>query len=182
MPDLKPRRVHEAFGPSRHVFALFQAARAGGEVIWVRPAHAIGQLLPAGLPAGLPARLLLVSPRSEVDLLWSVEEALRSGVGLVIAEPEKPLSLTVGRRLQLAAEAGGATGLMLIREAAGSPAAETRWECRPEAGDSTQHRWELNKNKSRTLGAWIVNWNGAEAAFDLVSATGQRSGPAEAPG
>lgn len=151
-------------------------------MVWVRPAHAVGQLLPAGLPAGLAARLLLVSPRSEVDLLWSVEEALRSGLGLVIAEPERSLSLTAGRRLQLAAEAGGATGLMLIRDGAGSPAAETRWECRPEGGDSTRHRWGLNKNKSGTLGTWIVNWNGASAAFDLVSATGQRSGPAETPG
>lgn len=179
MPDLKPHRVHEAYGPGRHVFALFQAARAWGEVVWVRPARAVGQLLPAGLPAGLAARLLLVVPRNEVDLLWSVEEALRSGVGMVIAEPEKPLSLTAGRRLQLAAEAGGATGLMLIRDGAGSPAAETRWKCRLEGGDSTRHYWGLNKNKSGTLGAWIVSWNGASAAFDLVSATGQQSGPEE---
>ncbi|MDO5658603.1 MAG: hypothetical protein Q4G36_09815, partial [Paracoccus sp. (in: a-proteobacteria)] len=150
MPDLKPRRVHEAFGPGRHVFALFQAARAGGDVIWVRPAHLVESLMPEGMPPKVAARLILVTPRSELDLLWSVEEALRSGLGLVIAEPEKPLSLTAGRRLQLAAEAGGkaggATGLMLIREGAGSPAAETRWECRPKAGDSTGHHWGLIKN------------------------------------
>ena len=60
-----------------------------------------------GLPEGVGARLHLIRPEGEVDLLWCVEEALRSApIALVIAEPEKPLSLTAGRRLQLAAEAG----------------------------------------------------------------------------
>jgi protein ImuA len=130
-------------------------------------------------------RLHLVRPAHETDLLWSVEEALRTApVGLVIAEPDKPLSLTVGRRLQLAAEAGRTTGLMLIREAAGSNAAETRWHCAALAGDgrdSTLHRWSLTKNKRGTTEPWTVNWNGATAAFDLVSAAGERVEPAQTP-
>ena len=123
--------------------------------------------------------------RSETDLLWAVEESLRTApVDFVIAEPERPLSLTAGRRLQLAAEAGGTTGLLLIREGMGSNAAETRWHCGPEPAakpDSTLHRWSLIKNKKGTLGDWTLHWDGTSAAFRLVSATGKRRGAAEPP-
>ncbi|MFV0303552.1 MAG: ImuA family protein [Paracoccus sp. (in: a-proteobacteria)] len=139
-----------------------------------------------GLPKGVGERLHLFRAEGETDLLWCIEEALRSApVGLVIAEPEKPLSLTAGRRLQLAAEAGRTTGLMLIREGAGSNATETRWACESvasPAADSTLHCWTLNKNKKGTCGSWIVNWNGATAAVHLVSEAGQRHQPAEPPG
>lgn len=65
-------------------------------------------------------------------------------MGLTIAGPEKPLSLTAGRRMQPAAETRGSAGLMLIHEGTGSNAAETRWDCAPMPGtaaDSTLHRW-----------------------------------------
>jgi len=137
------------------------------------------------LPDGVAARLHLIRPANEADTLHSIEEGLRTGAaGLVIAEPERPLSLTVGRRLQLAAEAGGTTGLMSIRKGAGSNAAETRWQCEPMPGetlDSTLHHWSLTKNKKGTLGTWIVNWDGASASFDTVSAAGQRDEPAATP-
>ncbi|WP_178390791.1 hypothetical protein [Rhodovulum sulfidophilum] len=56
------------------------------------------------------------------------EEARRSGtVPLVVTELTKPLGLTPGRRLQLAARDGNATALSIIAEGAGSNAAETRW-------------------------------------------------------
>lgn len=185
LPALAPARVHEAEGPGRRAFALFQAARHPGPLIWVLPAHAPHLPMLRGLPDGVGERLLVIRPSHETDLLWSVEEALRTRpVGLVIAEPEKPLSLTAGRRLQLAAEAGRTTGLMLIREAAGSNAAETRWHAAPVAGadrDSTLHRWALNKNKKGTTDIWTLHWNGETAAFHLVSATGERSEPAQTP-
>lgn len=173
--SLSPARVHEAQGPGRRAFALFQAARHAGPLIWVLPAHAPEMPLIHGLPDGVAARLHLIRARGAVNLLWAVEESLRTApVGLVLAEPDQPLSLTAGRRLQLAAEAGGTTGLMLIRQDAGSNAAETRWHCAPVAGaDSTRHRWQIYKNKKGTLGDWTVNWDGASSAFDLVSPAGQ---------
>jgi len=179
-------RVHEAQGRGRRAFALFQAARHPGQVVWILPDHAPQMLLPAGLPDGLPARLMLLRPKGEIDLLWSLEETLRAApVALVIAEPEKPLSLTAGRRLQLAAEAGGTTGLVLIHDGQGSNAAETRWLCEAQAcsaPDSTLHDWSLIKNKKGTIGRWVVSWNGASAAFTMVSATGQRDQSEDAPG
>ena len=183
--SLAPARVHEAMGRGRRAFALFQAARHPGPLVWVLPAHAPEMPMLPGLPRGIGERLHLLRPAGETDLLWCVEEALRAApVGLVIAEPEKPLSLTAGRRLQLAAEAGRTTGLMLIRQEAGSNATQTRWTCEPEASpdpDSTLHHWSRIKNKSGTCESWIVNWHGATAAFHLVPEARQRHEPAEPP-
>jgi len=181
--DLRPHRVHEAEGRGRRAFALFQAARHPGPLVWILPAHVPELPMLRGLPQGVGERLHLLRPTGETDLLWCLEEALRAApVGLVIAEPEKPISLTAGRRLQLAAEAGRSTGLTLIREAAGSNASETRWTCAPVASavaDSTLHQWDLNKNKKGTLGSWVVNWNGASAAVHMVSEARERHEPAD---
>ena len=181
---LRPARVHEAEGRGKRAFALFQAARHPGPVIWILPGHLPELPMLRGLPDGVGQRLHLLRPGSEVDLLWSAEEALRSPApGLVIAEPEKELSLTAGRRLQLAAEAGRTTGLMLIREGQGSNAAETRWRCNPQAAqgqDSTPQAWRLIKNKSGTCQEWCVDWNGATAAFHMVSEACERYKPAQA--
>lgn len=186
---LRPRRVHEAEGPGRRFFALMQAlrvtAQTGRPVFWILPAHQPEGPMLWGLPQELAERLHLVRARGETDLLWAAEEALRSAeVGMVLAEPEKPMGLTAGRRLQLAAEAGRTLGLMLIRQGQGSNATETRWTCTPlPAGyaDSTLQRWSLIKNKSGTLGEWMVSWDGASAAFHLVPAAGQRPCPADPP-
>ena len=181
---LRPARVHEAGGRGRRAFALFQAVRHPGPLIWIAPAHVPELPMLRGLPQGVGERLHLLRPVGETDLLWCIEEALRAApVGLVIAEPEKPLSLTAGRRLQLAAEAGRTTGLLLIREGAGSNATETRWHCAPMASpapDSTLHLWTLNKNKKGTLGNWVLNWHGTSAAFHLVSKAGERRQPQDA--
>ncbi|PZX50743.1 protein ImuA [Cereibacter changlensis] len=181
---LAGRRVHEAEGRGRRAFALFQAARHPGPLVWILPRHAPEIPMLRGLPCGVGERLHLLRPTSETDLLWCLEETLRAApIGLVIAEPEKPLSLTAGRRLQLAAETGRTTGLLLIQQGAGSPATETRWTCEPEPGerrDSTLHRWALNKNKKRTTGSWILDEHGATAAFHMVSAVGERRQPAGA--
>ncbi|MCC7320956.1 MAG: hypothetical protein IT542_08270 [Rubellimicrobium sp.] len=188
---LLPARVHEVAGPGRRSFALCQAARhAGGPLIWIMAAHRPESLIPAGLPEGVAARLVMVRPGDETGILWAMEESLRArAAALVVAEPERPLSLTAGRRLQLAAEAGGTTGLVLLREE-GSNAAETRWDCAaepsplPPPGEtgSTWHRWALIKNKKGTLGAWRVDWDGSSSAVDLVSAFAERDGPAPPPG
>jgi protein ImuA len=184
--SLRSARVHEAEGRGRRAFAVFQAARHSGPLIWILPAHVPELPMLRGLPRGVGERLHMVRPSGETDLLWCVEEALRSvPVGLVIAEPDKPLSLLAGRRLQLAAEAGRTTGLMLIRQDAGSNATETRWVCEPVAGasaDSTLHHWSLIKNKKGTLKSWTVNWNGASTAFHLVSEARERHEPASPPG
>lgn len=140
---LSARRVHEAEGNGRRSFAMLQAVRHPGPLIWILPAHVPHLPMLRGLPDKVGERLHLIRPANEVDLLWSVEESLRAAlVGLVITEASKPQSLIAGRRLQLAAETGNTTGLMLIQKGAGSNTAQMRWQCSPVAaadGDSKPH-------------------------------------------
>lgn len=157
---LRHARIHEVQGTGRDAFAIFQAARHPGPVFWACPINQRAMLYPPGMPEGLGGRIYLMRARSEVDLLWATEEALRASVtGLVVSEPQRPLSQTAGRRLQLAAEQGGTTGLMLIAPGHGSNATETRWDCRPIVHpEGWAHHWATVKNKRGPTGEWRLRW------------------------
>lgn len=124
-PAMTLGRAHEATGPAAVVFAALIAGRLRGPVLWVRPSWAEGRLNPNGLAAFFdPARLVVAHADRAPDILWTAEEALRSGAApLVIAEPAEPPALTPLRRLQLAAEAGGAAARELTGGGGGGPTA-----------------------------------------------------------
>lgn len=182
----KRYRTHEVCGAGSVFFTIALAAQMGGQVIWVREAWQTANLNPTGFSPLLdPANLLVASARDQTEALAVTEEALRSGaVSLVVVDLTKPLDLTAGRRLQLAARDGRTTALAIIPDGMGSNAAETRWRCAPQfhAEDSTQHRWELIKNKSGTLGVWDVRWSHSARRIAVVPPVGQRPGSADAPG
>jgi protein ImuA len=108
---------------------------AEGIVLWglARP-----DLYGPGLVAhGLdPARLVLVRTSRDAEILWALEEGLRTtGVAAVVGEVGA-LPDVAGRRLQLAAERSGVTAFVLrrwrnaaavVRERALPSAAVTRW-------------------------------------------------------
>ena len=98
-----------ATGPAAVVFAALIAGRLRGPVLWARLAHARAALNPEGLSRFFdPSRLVIAGADRPVDILWTAEEALRSGAApFVVAEVAAPPALTPLRRLQLAAEAGG---------------------------------------------------------------------------
>lgn len=178
-------RAHEVCGAGAYSFAFALAAARGGQVLWVRETWEVARINPDGFAAFMdPADLLLCNAQSQIEALAVTEEALRSGaVALVIVSLTKPLGLTEGRRLQLAAKEGKSIALALIPEGMGSNAAETRWRCAPHfdadecandrAGDSTLQRWELIKNKSGTLGVWYVRWDRASRRLAMVSPAGK---------
>lgn len=170
-PDLALGRVHEATGPSATVFAALVAGRLSGPVLWLRPAWDRAELNPEGLaPLFDPARLVVARCPRPLDILWSAEEALRSGaVALVVAEPAEPPGLTPLRRLQLAAEAGGEgaarppLGLLLppVRGTAG--AVESRWRCDPLPAANGPPRWRFARAEGKA-GPPLVWETGLEAA------------------
>ncbi len=145
-------RVHEVCGPARRTLAALALSAggraAGAPVVWIRPAWAEEGLSADGLSALLdPGRMLLVQGRSLADCLWAAEEALRAGLGAVVADlPEAP-ALTPMRRLQLAAEAGGgrALALALTPGEGGAAGAATRWSLAPLPGDG----WCLARLRAR---------------------------------
>ena len=140
---LRRGALHEVSGPAAHGFTAVlagRAARCGGTVLWCVASRKGGELYPPGLAMlGLdPARLLLVRSRNRVALLAAAEEGLHSsGLAMVVAEVARPPGMTAARRLQLAAETGGVTGLLLCPGASGTlfdKAAPARPPPRPPKG------------------------------------------------
>lgn len=157
------------------MFAFALAARLGGHAMWIRENWDNTQINPTGFADFVqPSALTVCNTTKQSETLAVAEEALRSGaVPLVVMSLNKPLGLTEGRRLQLAARDGKSTGLAIIPEGMGSNAAETRWRCTPMFAprDSTPQQWELIKNKSGTLGIWHVRWDAASRRLTMVSST-----------
>lgn len=169
-------RVHEVAGPAAVSFAVGCAGQVDGHALWIHESRLTERVNPVAVEGFNPSHLLFAQTRGQDDSLAVAEDALREGaLPLVVVHITAPLSLLEGRRLQLAAKAGGTTGLCLIPEGMGSPAAETRWHCAPvfDPDDSTLQRWSLIKNKSGTLGAWHVRWDAAARRVHVVSAAGE---------
>jgi protein ImuA len=174
--------VHEVLAADPGAAAGFCGlllARARGTVLWIAAEQ---DAWPPGLARfGLsPADLVLVQAPRRQDALWAMEESLRCpGVaGALLAV--NGLDLTAARRLQLAAEAGGAIGLLLCpdaEEAGGATAALTRWRVGALAGTGGAHdlgdpRWslELLRGRGARPQRWEVVWRPALERLDLDDA------------
>lgn len=129
----------------------------------------VGRALRPGLAAfGLsPERLILARCDDDRQVLWTMEEALRCpAVGGVLGEVGA-INLTAGRRLQLAAEAGGVTGLLILPPAARpTGAATSRWRVRAAAsspapwGGLGEARWQVTLERCRggVQRSWLLEW------------------------
>jgi len=180
---------------------LARFAAEGGTVLWCRRGRR--RLYGPGLAAfGLdPARLVVVRGRTAAEVLWVMEEALRSGALAAVLGEAGDLSMTAARRLQLAAEDGATAALLLRAEGdGGSSPAVTRWRVdaapggggRPGVG---RPRWRLDLLKCRggngaAFGgprSWLVEWSdgtdGTTAGgFAVAADLGDRSAEPAAPG
>ena len=152
-------RVHEFCGTARRTLAAMTAGHMAGPVFWIMRAWDNDKLNPQGLMrfAG-PGRFTYLNPTRPEDLLWCMEECLRSGqVPLVVVDLPGPPALTPVRRLHLAAEQGAKAskdgllplGLVLTPGAGGAPGVETRWQL------NTCHTpqavaWRLERLRART--------------------------------
>src|SRR6056297_462272 len=81
-------RLHEGCGPARHSLAMLVAAATRGPVFWIAPRWQAEAPNPDGMAAfAAPARFTFVAPERAGDLLWTLEEVLRSGaVPLAVAD------------------------------------------------------------------------------------------------
>ncbi|MDP3417031.1 MAG: hypothetical protein Q8S40_13710 [Falsiroseomonas sp.] len=181
--------MHEVAAISPGAAAAFCAvllARSGGTVLWIASGGPEGlQAWPPGLArCGLsPANLVLVRAERWADALWAMEEALRCPAvtgALLAAEDAARLDLTATRRLQLAAETGGALGL-LLRPDGPNPdpsAAASHWRVGPLPSGGGGHgledpRWQLELLRARggrPGGPWAVTWRAASGTLDLEEA------------
>ena len=183
-------RVHECAGPARRTLAAMIAgvAQAEGPVLWLRPGWRGEGLCPQGLAGFMPdpGALIMVNCTRAVDILWSMEEALRAGcVALVVAEIIEAPDLRQVRRLHLAAEEGlsrnrmagrltpAPLGLVLGYEVAESRIAgvESRWALHPRPPrPAAPPGWRLDRQLARGLPPkdWQVQAGEGGKALALV--------------
>ncbi len=179
--------------PAAMGFALALALRRLADpaeprpLLWCRLAREereYGRLYGHGLEAlGLArSRFVTVTLKKPVDLLWTAEEALKSGaLALVLADADpQHTDLTATRRLALAAAAGKAAGLLVFAHPhGGATASHTRWlaaaaRSRPPPYDAEapgEPLWTVQLTRARggRPGAWTVEWQHAPHRFAVVS-------------
>lgn len=162
--------LHEVRGGLASGFTARLAGRFlqhPGALVWCADAALVrrqGRLYGPGLARfGIDvARLIIVHGRGRREVLWSAHEALRStAVAAVVMELEA-VDLLAGRRLQLAAEAGGTAGLLLRfgRADEAPSAAVTRWRAEPCFLESGRC-WSLDlwRVKGGAPGHWLVRYD-----------------------
>jgi protein ImuA len=170
----------------------------GGLVLWCLPRL---DLYGPGLAAhGLdPERVVLVRTSRDAEILWAMEEGLRSP-GIVAAVGEVgTLPAVASRRLQLAAERSGVTAFLLrrwreggqaARERALPNAAMTRWRVAalpslPSRGEpgvgGPQWRIELLRCRGGEPGCWEMEVPDATDHVSLAAALAARPAAPVAP-
>jgi protein ImuA len=182
--------VHEVFAPG------FQSAAATGFIaglsarvtarrplVWVRQDFCdleAGQLSMSGLSElGLDPRCLVTVHACDVEsaLRIAADALACDALGAVVLEVwghARQLDLVASRKLTLAAQASGVTGLLLRIAAVPEPStAETRWVVR--AAHSPPSQWggwgapcfdaELVRNRHGPTGRWIMEWKCDECLF-----------------
>jgi len=125
-----------------------------------------------------PATLLLARGRRHEDVLWQLEEGLRSGaVAAVVGDVIAP-DLTASRRLQLAAEAARSPAIILLPVGAGPPhsAALTRWRVASRPSRQGRPVWCLDLQRCRggTPARWCVEWDDEAVALSLAAEMADR--------
>lgn len=182
--------LHEMTGATQSVvddaaatlFTAGIAARAGaGVVLWVMAKPDL--FAPALAQAGIaPSRLIQVDARRDEDALPVIEEGLRhGGLSAVVGEVAR-IGMTATRRLQLAAEEGGTTALLLRRwrrpnedPLATPSAAVTRWRiaCAPSSPLPVEGvgrpRWDvaLVRQRGGDPGTWLLEGCDAQGRVAL---------------
>jgi len=159
----------------------------GGAVLWCtnrKSLYHAGGLHGPGLSTfGVDARrLVLIDGMDDTQVLWAMEEGLRSGALSAVAGEVGNLTLAASRRLQLAAEAGGGLGLLVRvstkKTAKTVTAATTRWEvavaesAKPERLEGLgQAHWDVRLARCRggSERQWRVEWNHETHCFAVVA-------------
>src|SRR5882757_5044501 len=177
------------------VAGLAGRATARKPLVWVRQDFTeieSGALSMSGLAElGLDPRVLVTVRAADVDTaLKTAADALAcDALGVVVLEVwghARQLDLVASRKLTLAAQASGVTGLLLRVAAEPSPStAETRWIVRAAHSPPAAHlvpaapwsAWgapmfdaQLVRNRHGPVGRWIMEWKCDECLFSEPSA------------
>ncbi len=192
--------VHEILWPHQAdrvaaigcVLALITKNDGAGPVLWCQSkrntldhgfpyAHGIGAM---GMT---PGRILFLSLKNDKEILWALEEALKSrALAAVMGEVETDLKSS--RRLGLAASTGKTPCFILHTAREGmNTAARTRWLVRaaprlagktmgPQSAEACgSWHLELLRNRQGKLGYWMVEWYEKTRHFSLAATLADQS-------
>jgi protein ImuA len=188
--DVSPRAYGDL--PAAMGFALAIALRRLDSqehrpILWCRLAlqeREHGRLYGHGLERlGLArSRFITVTLKKPQALLWTMEEALKSGaLAVVLGDASAAYTdLTVTRRLALAGAQGKSAGLLIFARSEGAAtASHTRWVAASMPSRSPPHddsapglpSWniELTRARGGRPGQWILEWHHALHRFSVVS-------------
>ncbi len=197
--------LHEISGTAAAVgFAAALAGSIAGSkpILWCRGAsHETGGVHGPGIiPFGVDTeQVVFVETRKKQDLLWVMEESLRSGQPALVIGEIDAVSLVASRRLQLAAEAGGVTAFLLKTAvtkrlcdiAAGTSASSvalTRWvvssarrtdRTQKNAAPRRQWRVDLAHCRAGVRRSWLVEWSDEGSSASEETTQGRFSMVAE---
>jgi len=185
--------LHEVFAQAGRQSAAatgFVAALAGRSagrrpLVWIRQDFTeieSGGVSMSGLAGlGLDPRLLVTVRAADVECaLRTAADALAcDAIGAVVLEvwgEARQIDLTASRKLTLAAQASGVTGLVLRMAAEPQPStAETRWIVRAAHSPPASSAWsawgvplfdaQLVRNRHGPVGRWIMEWKCDECLF-----------------
>ena len=111
-----------------------------------------------------PGRVIQVRAEREMEALWAMEEALKSGAVRGAVGTVEQASLVATRRLDFAAREGRATGVLLRIGSGDLSAARLRWRLSaapsaahpfdPRAPGDARLKAELTRRRDGPLGAW----------------------------
>jgi protein ImuA len=167
-------------------------------VLWCATAADLGeggQLYAPGLVRmGFdPGQFIFVTPPRASDLLWAMEEGLRSNALAAVVGQIDDVGLTPARRLALAAAAARTPCLLVANARAGPVAAvATRWRvgplpCGPSRNGPLQVTWRmsigLERCRARPVGSGSVvfagEWSDDTHCFRVVAGSADRAVAAE---
>jgi protein ImuA len=196
-----------AVSASARLFALMLLRRRlaqcpDGRVLWCALPSDLGEgghpYAPALARMGFdPGQFLFVAPQRRSDVLWAMEEGLRSNALAAVVGQVGDVELTPARRLALAAAAANTPCLLVADVRAGPVAAvATRWRIGPlptsltsggRRGGERRAPWRisvgLERCRSRPVGSgsevFTAEWSDDAHCFRVVAGSADR---AAAPG
>ncbi|MDO9336880.1 MAG: hypothetical protein Q7T61_10800 [Caulobacter sp.] len=126
------------------------------------------------------SRLLMVEAARDGQILWALEEALKSNAVAGAVAAVDSLTLLASRRLDMAAREAKATCLLLrTREPKDISAARRRWAISPapsaphpyddEAPGAPRIAVSLTRSRGEPPGDWILEWDDEAHRFRLAA-------------
>jgi protein ImuA len=153
---------------------LSSLMKSGAPSVWVSSSKAI--FPPALKVFGIePQKILFIQSKKPKEILWTIEEALKSdGVASVVCEINE-ISFIESRRLQLAVEQSKVTGFLLRQNPKKlATACVTRWRVKSIPSEKGSipgigfPKWnvELLKVRNGKPGCWQMQWHNEK--FELI--------------